>query len=656
MERNVAIKVENLYKNFKIPHEKHTSLKSATLNLFKRRKYSIHKAAEGISFEVKKGEFFGIIGKNGCGKSTLLKMLAGIYVPDKGKITINGRLSPFLELGVGFNPDLTARDNIYLNGTILGLSRKEIDEKIGEIIAFSELEEFIDQKLKNFSSGMQVRLAFSVAIQAHADILLIDEVLAVGDAAFQQKCFNIFRDLKKKGKTIVFVSHGMDSIEEFCDRVMLIDEAKVADIGEAKRVIYSYKTLDLKQKKSDKQEERSDRRWGNKKIEIVSLSLQNEKGEESKVFKTESIIRGKFGFRVRDKKVVDASRFCVVDIGLYDVRGNLTINDQRRLNPGDFKKKEIEFAFEIPELQENKYYFSLSIRNAKNGEVYDERNKDYEIYVASRITGLGLISTPSFWYPKINILGMLRIRNEEEIIQDTLDHMSQFVDKIIVFDDASTDKTLDIVYKHPRVIEVIENKTWKQNRIQEETANRHQLLKRAQKFNPNWIFYADADERFEGNIKEFLNSKEAENVDAIRIRLFDAYMTKNDKAAYKKGQKLLGFRKFFGPERRDIIMIWRNHPDVKYEGSDQREPIIKGNVITKFYCQHYGKSLSEKHWEETCDYYAKYFPKHYSEKWKNRRGKAIHQESDFGTPLYTWKEVKKNGIQIHPELSGKEAK
>ena len=271
MEKDIAIKVENLYKNFKIPHEKHTSLKSATLNVFKRKKYTLHKAAVDINFEVKKGEFFGIIGQNGCGKSTLLKMLAKIYVPDKGKITINGKLSPFLELGVGFNPELSARDNIYLNGVILGLTRKEIDNKLNEIIAFSELEEFIDQKLKNFSSGMQVRLAFSVAIQAHADILLVDEVLAVGDAEFQKKCFDVFRDLKKKGKTIVFVSHGMNSIEEFCDRVMLINDAKIVDIGEPKRVIYSYKTLNLKQKDVEENKEKSDKRWGNKKAEIKKL-------------------------------------------------------------------------------------------------------------------------------------------------------------------------------------------------------------------------------------------------------------------------------------------------------------------------------------------------------------------------------------------------
>jgi ABC-type polysaccharide/polyol phosphate transport system ATPase subunit len=239
----IAISVKNVYKSFKIPHEKHTSLKSAVFNIFNKRSYSEYKAADGISFEVKKGEFFGIIGRNGCGKSTMLKMLAGIYQPDSGEIIVNGRLSPFLELGVGFNPDLSARDNVYLNGAILGLTRKEIDERFDDIIAFAELEQFIDQKLKNFSSGMQVRLAFSVAIQAHAEILLVDEVLAVGDERFQQKCTQEFKRLKEEGRTIVFVSHSMDSINQFCDRVMLLEGAKIYSSGDPSRVTDDYLIL-----------------------------------------------------------------------------------------------------------------------------------------------------------------------------------------------------------------------------------------------------------------------------------------------------------------------------------------------------------------------------------------------------------------------------
>ena len=182
-----AIVVKNLSKRFVIPHEKISTLKGAFISFFKKKDYEVFDALKDVSFEVKKGEFFGIIGRNGSGKSTLLKILAGIYVPNKGSVKIHGRISPFLELGIGFNPELSGRDNIYLNGTVLGLTKKQIDEKFNDIVAFSELERFIDQKLKNYSSGMSVRLAFSVAIHANRDILLMDEVLAVGDSNFQSK-------------------------------------------------------------------------------------------------------------------------------------------------------------------------------------------------------------------------------------------------------------------------------------------------------------------------------------------------------------------------------------------------------------------------------------------------------------------------------------
>src|SRR6185312_8467854 len=180
-------------------------------------------ALKDISFEVKKGEFFGIVGRNGSGKSTMLKILAGIYQPTKGGVQKSGKLVPFIELGVGFNPELSGRENVFLNGALLGFSRKEIAAMYDEIVAFAELEKFMDQKLKNYSSGMQVRLAFSIAIRAKSDILLIDEVLAVGDASFQQKCFDYFYKLKQDKRTVVFVSHDMGAVERFCDRAVLID-------------------------------------------------------------------------------------------------------------------------------------------------------------------------------------------------------------------------------------------------------------------------------------------------------------------------------------------------------------------------------------------------------------------------------------------------
>jgi ABC-2 type transport system ATP-binding protein len=222
---DVAISVEHVSKTFKLPHEKHSSVKSALINL-KKRGFEKQKVLEDISFEIKKGEFFGIVGRNGSGKSTLLKLLAGIYVPSKGAVTINGKLTPFIELGVGFNPELTGRENVFLNGALLGFSRKEMSTMYNDIVKFAELERFMDQKLKNYSSGMQVRLAFSVAIRANTDILLIDEVLAVGDQSFQEKCFDYFGKIKDSGKTVVFVTHDMSNVERFCDRTFVLDKKK----------------------------------------------------------------------------------------------------------------------------------------------------------------------------------------------------------------------------------------------------------------------------------------------------------------------------------------------------------------------------------------------------------------------------------------------
>ncbi len=239
----VAIKVTNLHKSFKLPTERAWGLKQAFFNRLKGIKgYKKQQVLRGISFEVHEGEFLGIVGRNGSGKSTLLKVLSGIYVPDSGKIEINGTLVPFIELGVGFNPELTGRENVYLNGALLGFSNKEMDEMYDEIVDFAELREFMDQKLKNYSSGMQVRLAFSIAIRARGDILILDEVLAVGDAAFQQKCNEYFRKLHGN-QTIILVTHSMDNVRDFCDRAILLEQGKIIKEGKPDKVAKAY--LDL---------------------------------------------------------------------------------------------------------------------------------------------------------------------------------------------------------------------------------------------------------------------------------------------------------------------------------------------------------------------------------------------------------------------------
>lgn len=240
----IAIKVENVSKSFKLPHEKSDSLKGRIVNFAKHNKgYEIQEALKGISFEVKKGEFFGIVGRNGSGKSTLLKLMSGIYTPDSGDIQVNGKLTPFIELGVGFNPDLSGRENVFLNGALLGFNRKEMEAMYDEIVAFAELERFMDQKLKNYSSGMQVRLAFSIAIQANTDVLVLDEVLAVGDEAFQRKCYSYFSKLKRDKKTVILVTHSMESVQQFCDRALMIEGGKIVVEGNPAIVAQNYTEL-----------------------------------------------------------------------------------------------------------------------------------------------------------------------------------------------------------------------------------------------------------------------------------------------------------------------------------------------------------------------------------------------------------------------------
>lgn len=239
----VAIRVTDLHKSFRLPTEKAAGLKQAIFNWLKGVKgYKEQKVLKGLNFEVKKGEFLGIVGRNGSGKSTLLKTLAEIYVPEKGSVEINGNLVPFIELGVGFNPELTGRENVYLNGALLGFSNEEMDKMYDEIVRFAELEDFMDQKLKNYSSGMQVRLAFSIAIRAKGDILILDEVLAVGDAEFQKKCEDYFASLHGN-QTVILVTHSMENVRKFCDRAILLEKGKIIKDGNPDEVADAYLAL-----------------------------------------------------------------------------------------------------------------------------------------------------------------------------------------------------------------------------------------------------------------------------------------------------------------------------------------------------------------------------------------------------------------------------
>lgn len=243
---DIALKVEHVSKSFRLPTEQASGIKQAFINWTRGVKgYKEQHVLKDISFTVEKGDFFGIVGRNGSGKSTLLKLISQIYLPDSGKITVNGKLVPFIELGVGFNPELTGRENVYLNGALLGFSHEEVSVMYEDIVKFAELEEFMDQKLKNYSSGMQVRLAFSIAIKADADILVLDEVLAVGDEAFQRKCFQYFARLKKMKKTVILVTHSMEQVQQFCNKAALIDKGHKLEVGNPAEISQIYKKLNM---------------------------------------------------------------------------------------------------------------------------------------------------------------------------------------------------------------------------------------------------------------------------------------------------------------------------------------------------------------------------------------------------------------------------
>ncbi|MFZ2916257.1 MAG: ABC transporter ATP-binding protein, partial [Streptococcus suis] len=291
--KEIALKVESVSKTFKLPTESTQSLRTTLVNYFRGIKgYKEQQVLKDISFEVEKGDFFGIVGRNGSGKSTLLKIISQIYVPEKGKVSVNGTLVPFIELGVGFNPELTGRENIYLNGALLGFTRSEIDAMYDDIVEFAELEEFMDQKLKNYSSGMQVRLAFSIAIKAEGDILVLDEVLAVGDEAFQRKCFEYFASLKKQKKTVILVTHDMASVQRFCTKAMMIDSGEISIIGDPNMVAGKYTLRNVEHRTDSKKVEGETVEKGEKRknsIDVLSIRTKNSSKATDTFYLTDDI-------------------------------------------------------------------------------------------------------------------------------------------------------------------------------------------------------------------------------------------------------------------------------------------------------------------------------------------------------------------------------
>ncbi len=366
-----AIEIKNVFKVFRIPSERRSTLKEHAVGFFRRVHYDEFSALKDVSFSVKKGEFFGIIGRNGSGKSTLLKIIAGIFIPSSGSVNVNGKVSSFLELGVGFNPELTARENIFLYGAILGLCRNEINAKFDSIIQFAELEKFVDAKLKTFSSGMQVRLGFATAIQADADIYLVDEVLAVGDANFQQKCFDTFEQFKREGKTVVFVSHDLNAVERFCGRVVLVEEGMIKMDGLAVDIIRNYSSFNEKKKNESY-------RWGTRDALIKEYSIKKMDGSKLIRFKTEKSFKIIITYEFR--KEVKAPIFGLI-IKYADGRLALQNNSKwEKIKTGHYLKgEETKMTFEIPNIFEKEtLYFSPAIASSDE-TILDWRENYFKI-------------------------------------------------------------------------------------------------------------------------------------------------------------------------------------------------------------------------------------------------------------------------------------
>lgn len=369
----VAIDVKNISKSFKLPHEKHTSIKSLFVNIFKRNKsYDKQEVLSDITFQIKKGEFFGIVGRNGSGKSTLLKLLAGIYSPDKGQINVNGKLIPFIELGVGFNMELTGRENVFLNGALLGFSRKEMSSMYDEIVKFAEIEKFMDLKLKNYSSGMQVRLAFSIAIRAKSDILLLDEVLAVGDANFQKKCDDYFEQIKKTHKTVILVTHSMEAVEKYCTKALLVHDGVIKNYGSPSEISRQY-TLDNYNPEAINK--KTDQNLSN-----LVKSLDATAKSSAHLFNDDKL-RLTLNYTLNESIPV----YLAIAV-INDGKSIMEHNSKNHKIPYEKNKKhQIEYVLPLSQFNKSELVLNIAIFNMENGLLIGYKSNVFEIYVQTKV-------------------------------------------------------------------------------------------------------------------------------------------------------------------------------------------------------------------------------------------------------------------------------
>jgi len=402
-----AIEVEHLHKTFRIPHEKRTTIFETLTGVFKPPTYETFYALKDINFKVEAGEALGIIGENGSGKSTLLKIIANILRPSSGSVTALKKLTPFLELGVGFQPDLTAAENIKIYGTIMGMQKREINDKLDDIIEFAGLEKFKDTKLKNFSSGMQVRLAFSTAIQTDPEILLMDEVLAVGDMEFQQKCLDVLSQYRKEGVTIIFVSHDLGSVRRFCDKTLLLNKGEQVVLGDTGEVIDRYvygggeETPTLgsinESRPAEIEETLEDQtpRWGDRIVEITGVEFYDKFGHKGSRFNSFDPMTIRIFYHAH-KKVSDP----VFGIALYSENGeNLfgTNTELKNFELGTIEGKgHIDLMVERIPMITGRFLLTVAV-HTHDQKPYDWHDKQYSFDVIPTCRDIGLFEVPCNW-------------------------------------------------------------------------------------------------------------------------------------------------------------------------------------------------------------------------------------------------------------------
>jgi ABC-type polysaccharide/polyol phosphate transport system ATPase subunit len=407
-------------KTFKLPRERVHTLKERALHPFRRPGEDELRALRDVSFGVRQGEFFGVVGRNGSGKSTLLKCMAGIYGVDSGQIYVNGRVSTFIELGVGFNPDLPAKDNILINATMLGLSAREARTRTDAILAFAELQEFTDLKIKNYSSGMLVRLAFSVMIQVDAEILLVDEVLAVGDASFQQKCFDEFARIRRAGTTVVLVTHDMGAVERFCDRAVLLEHGRLVEDGAARNVGRRYLELNFSIEAREQEAldasledgavdgprveparsepsaaETGEVRGGDGRAEIQHAHFEDEQGRHLEV-----LSGGEQAILVMHVRFNDDVQDPLFGFNLFNNEGDHVLAANNAMEPpsGLFRAgEEIDVRFTFPNyLAPARYHLTAAVARSGSGAAWIDRREDFlRIVSTSTSSNGGLVDLPT---------------------------------------------------------------------------------------------------------------------------------------------------------------------------------------------------------------------------------------------------------------------